>query len=184
LFLSVLENNQLVWQRIISSKEQFSSDAALVDGCEDSSPVVKQMYIGLIDLQKITSHGPYGDIVPGYVQRHRVDNQEEYITSIYYAYNGQAIKEDVGKHGLYILTNPMNLKLVWLPNKDGKIPKNAVQYTFTDDEALDVVYIGRTIDTKVIGRVQPSENCLYFPYFVKNIEKKTSEYEVLCIAQE
>jgi hypothetical protein len=142
------------------------------------------MYIGLIDLQCISSHGPYGDIVPGYVQLHRVDNEEEYITSIYYAYNGQAIKEDVGKHAFYILTNPMNLKLVWLPNKDGKVPENAVHYTFTNDEYPDEVYIGRAIDTKVIGRVQPSENCLYFPYFVKNIEKKSSEYEVLCIAQE
>jgi len=173
-----------VWKRIASVTDEFPSDAVLVDGCEDNSPQIKQMYIGLVDLQRITSHGPYGDIVPGYVQRHRIDNKGEYMTSIYYAYEGQAIKTDVGNRGFYILTNPVNLKLVWLPSKDGKVPENAVQYTFTDDEAPAVAYFGRTSVTKVIGRVQPSNKCLYFPSFVKNTEKQASEYEVLCIAQE
>jgi hypothetical protein len=184
IFICFIGNNQLVWKRISSNKEEFPSEAVLVDACEAFSPVVQQMYLGIVDLQRFNSHGPYGDIVPGYVQRHKVNNEEEYITSIYYAYDGKAIKADASECVLKILTNPINLKLVWLPSKDGKVPENAVQYTFINDEYPDEVYIGRANVIKVIGRVSPSQNCLYFPCFPQNIEKQISEYEVLCIAQD
>ncbi|CAF1585791.1 unnamed protein product [Rotaria sp. Silwood1] len=177
---------QLAWQRFRSNNHEFPSHAVLVDGSVDGSSQIKQMYIGVVDLQQGSCHGPYGDIVPGYVQRHGVGIEDKCTATIYYAYNGKAIKANDGDCDLAILTNPAGLKLVWLLDKEGHVPNNAIEFRFIDDEGWDVVYVGRTIDSKIIGRVQPSykHKCLYFPNFEKNMEERTNEYEVLCFTQE
>jgi hypothetical protein len=178
LFRPILESGQLVWQRFWGMDEKFPSDAVLVDGRENDSSEMKKMYIGLVDLQKFDSHGPYGDKVPGYVQR-----DDQGITTICYANEGKAIKSTSNSYSLQILTNPAGLKLTWLPNFEGQVPSTAISHTFIDDESLRTVYIGRTINSKIIGQVHPEQKCLFYPNFEKNLQEKIGAYEVLSIDQ-
>ncbi|CAF1495247.1 unnamed protein product [Rotaria sordida] len=142
------------------------------------------MYIGAVDLQQCSCHGPVGDVAVGYVKRHRIGNTEKFTTIVSYAYGTKAIKADANDCMLRILTNPTGLKLLWLPGKEGQVPKNAVGFSYLDDETSRVVHIARTTDSKIIGKMHPHQRCLYFPNFEKNIEEKRSEYEILCVADE
>lgn len=179
----MLESCELVWKSFRSSDQKIPSDAVLVDGSEVDPSQIKKMYVGVVNLQGCSSHGPYGDVVPGYVQHQNVDNEEKYTTTVYYAHNGKAIKVDADNCELKILTNPTNLKLVWRPDFEGHIPENAIGYKYVDDENDAVVYIGRSINRKIIGRVVPYQKCLYFPDFEKNMEEKIGAYGVLCVAK-
>ncbi|CAF3489361.1 unnamed protein product [Rotaria sp. Silwood1] len=54
--------------------QKFPSDAVLVDASDDGSSPMKQMYIGLVDLQGYGNHDSYGSLVRGYVKHHSVDS--------------------------------------------------------------------------------------------------------------
>ncbi|CAF4631568.1 unnamed protein product [Rotaria sp. Silwood1] len=58
----------------LSNENEFPSDVVLVDASDDGSSPMKQMNIGLVDLQGCGSHDPYGSLVPGYVKHHSVDS--------------------------------------------------------------------------------------------------------------
>ncbi|CAF3547718.1 unnamed protein product [Rotaria sp. Silwood1] len=58
----------------LSNENEFPSDAVLVDASDDGSSPMKQMYIGLVDLQGYGNHDSYGSLVRGYVKHHSVDS--------------------------------------------------------------------------------------------------------------
>ncbi len=73
-------------------------------------------------------------VIPNYVKHHSESIDEKCTTTIYNAHLCR----------LEILTNPIDLKLVWL-----------LEYRFIDDENPNVAFIGHTIDTKVARKVSP-----------------------------
>ncbi|KAL1443711.1 hypothetical protein MTO96_045872, partial [Rhipicephalus appendiculatus] len=67
--------------------------------------------------------------------------------------------------------------LAWLPESNGAVPSGAIQGGKTDKG--EPLYIGRArhLGMLALGKVQPSEGCLYVPYDC--LEHAYTEYEVL-----
>ncbi|XP_065290128.1 natterin-3-like [Dermacentor albipictus] len=105
-----------------------------------------------------------GDVLPGKVVPS--------LGTCYVSYGGVEIK-----YTDYQALVSDSDNLTWLPGSGGGVPTGAIQGGTTSKG--EPLYIGRVHlkDGVVIGKVHPSNQCMYIPYYEK--EYKYTDYEVL-----
>lgn len=106
-----------------------------------------------------------GDVIPGkIVPSHGC---------CYVSFGGEEHK----KHSYRVLTNPDGCVGEWVHASDGAVPSGAIQGGKTADG--EPLFIGRAHHegTLTVGKVHPSNGCLYVPFGGE--EHKKHEYEVL-----